>query len=121
MKPHFQTRAILALAFALALGGCMSTAVMQPTEASKLHPGETVMLRLWSGEPRLLKIKAVEPDALVGEDARVPLKNIGLIYRTQIDRTKTTAGVVLATEVAIGIAAITALVIGLNSGFMGMP
>ena len=69
-------------ALLVTLGGC-TTLEYVPIERARpetlrtqLEVGETVIVRLHSGDQRQLRIRALEPDAIVGRDARIPYADI---------------------------------------------
>src|ERR1043165_5272094 len=52
---------------------------------AQLAVGDTVHVRLQSGDQRQFRIVALEPDAIVGRDYRVPYKDIDLLEIKTVD------------------------------------
>jgi hypothetical protein len=100
------------LSITVLLTGCMT---MRPVE---LSPGEGLtgkvapndIVRVWTRDGRTLDlhVTAVEPDALVGKEQRVPIKDIARLERQRVNWTVTTL-------IIVGVAALTMTGIALTS------
>jgi len=102
------------------LSGCQS---MRPVDLSgnepliaKVRTGDHVRIWMRDGRKLDLQLTAVEPDALVSGEQRVPLKDVERIERRQINWTRTTMLLVglglVAAVVAVAVAAASRPVFG---------
>lgn len=93
----------------LAASGCSSLQVVpveQPAgRLPAVHAGEQVQVTRHDGRKDAFRVTAVEPDALVGKDVRVPYADIAVLKVRRADEghtaliVSTVAGVVLALVV----------------------
>lgn len=71
------------------------------TVRSQLAVGETVHVRLQSGEQRQFRIVALEPDAIVGRDERIAYRDIDLLEVKTTDYEGTTKTALAAGAVVL--------------------
>jgi hypothetical protein len=82
---------VVAVALLVTLGGC-STLEYVPIERAQpetlrtqLEVGDNVIVRFRSGDQRQFRIRALEPDAIVGRDERIAYKDIDRIDVKTVD------------------------------------
>lgn len=101
-------RSIVAIGFLiLTLGGC-STLESVPINRSKpeglrsqLAVGETVSVWLNSGDQRKFRIRALETDAVVGRDVRIPYTDIYRVEVKTVDYEGTVKTALAATALVV--------------------
>jgi hypothetical protein len=107
---NLRTIAVIGCA-ALALVGCTSLEHVpinraKPEELrSRLAVGENVLVRLHNGDERQFRIVALEPDAIVSRDERIPYADIDLIDVKFVDYKGTayaTGAIALLAVVFVG-------------------
>jgi hypothetical protein len=90
----------------LMLGGCSTLEYLpidrsRPEELqSRLEVGETVVLRLHSGDHRQMRILALESDAMVGRDERIAYRDIDRLEVKRADYEGTAKTAVALTALA---------------------
>jgi len=78
-----------------------------------MAPGDHVRVWVRDGRKLDLQLTAVEPDALVSGEQRIPLKDIERVERRQINWTRTTLLLVgMGLAAAIGVAAASSPKVG---------
>jgi hypothetical protein len=99
----------LLISICLAGTGCTTTRTLPRPQAASdakstgLEPGDKVVVTLTSGDVRTFRVTAIEPDALVGENTRVPFADIEKLQRKKISALKTSGAVVGVLAVAFGL------------------
>jgi len=97
---------IVVVALLVTLGGC-STLEYVPIERAQpetlrtqLEVGDTVIVRLHSGDQRQFRIRALEPEALIGRDERIAYKDIDRIDVKTVDYAGTAKSALAVTALA---------------------
>ena len=101
---------IAPICIALSLSACST---MRPIDlggrpvTAVLAPGELVRVWMRDGKSIEMTLTAVEPDALLGRDVRLPLKEINRIERQELSGLRTTLLVVAIGVLAFGVVVAT--------------
>jgi hypothetical protein len=88
------------------LSACTTVQQLQsadlPQLTSLVKVDDTVTCTMRDGSTTTIKVTAIEPDALIGDNQRVPVANV---TQAQIKRLDTTKSVLLGLVVVVGVAA----------------
>lgn len=111
MRRTCTTAVSVLLSFCLMCTGCTTTrylpAPSATTTATALpKPGRRIIVTLKSGETQEFRLTAIEGDALVGKDVRIPFAEIGRVQESRFSLTRTSGLVLGALAVAVGAALI---------------
>lgn len=105
MRRTGATAAAVLLGVCLICAGCTTTRYLPAPGATAStalpKPGRKLVVTLKSGETREFRLTAIENDALVGKDVRIPFTEIGRIQETRFSLSHTTGLVLGAWGVAI--------------------
>jgi hypothetical protein len=108
-KVHRHNTVTIALAtICLAAAGCTTTRTLPVPRAatqaqtSSIKPGSKIIVTLRSGETRNFRVTAVEPDALVGKDTRIPFADIEKLQEKIVNSGRTVGAVVGGTLLVLG-------------------
>jgi hypothetical protein len=111
-KNRSRTITAILISICLAGAGCTTTRTVPVPRsdtarlASRIEPGTRIIVTLRSGQTRSFRVTAVESDAVVGGQLRIPLADIEKIQAVQIRKISVarTAGVIAAVAaVAFGL------------------
>ena len=89
--------------------------------APAVQVGDSVVVTTKAGEEKKFKVTAIEPDALVGKDGRVPYADMATLSIKELQAGKTTLAVVLVVLVILMIVGADALADGTEEAIDLIP
>jgi hypothetical protein len=123
-QSHWQRALVFIVTASFTLTSCTSLqgvtlpSAERPSQLPAVKPGETVVLTTRSGQTQSFEVTAVEADALVGKNIRVPYADIATLNVRRFNSART--GIVAIVVGAIALIAVLVAVIEDEGGF-GIP